>query len=318
MKKIITIIMFCLCGFLYAEDANADKAESDEKPQTQNHIISLAGIEYLQTDEDQALLSPSAGLQFMRIMPQTGLFTLAANYSLDYYKAGFGADSVKDFHGISLMGNYNAGKNTFMAMLASQGQQPFSDWKTLTGVFLYNRQLVKNDSFSFILGGGLVIGAFDLKIKDFEVFVLPLPVFSLTYNNYWFKGSLAFMGAPSLQVTLFPSSFLRFDGSLSLTGIDSARNIAFDCALKCYPFVNKSLGEALSFSAGLKRAEKTCRLKNKDEYKFNYLSAYGEINATFISLRCGYNFDGVKLVNKEVTGPLYNGIFASANAMLFF
>ena len=307
MKKLLIIAL--LCSFVFCAFAAEE---------VQNHFIPLAGMKYVQTDSDDYLLSPSGGLQYMRIMPESRVFSLAANSSYNYYHRGFGEDGVKSFHGVSLMSSYNSGKNSFTAMIGSQGEVPFSDIKTVSGALIYCRQIVQNDNFTFIFGGGLVAADFDLTINDFDLYVLPVPVFSLGYKNSWLNSSLSFMGAPTLHIVLFPNAMFRFDGTAALAGVKSARDISFDCALKVYPFINTKAGELVGFSAGVMNSSDSFILKNKDEYGLQYYCAYGEVSATFITLRCGYNFNGVKLLNKEITDDLYNGIYASASAMLYF
>jgi len=59
-------------------------------------------------------------------------------------------------------------------------------------------------------------------------------------------------------------------------------------------------------------------LKDKTKYSFQYYSVYGEINASLVKLRAGYNFDGEKRINKDVKGEMYKGLFASVQAMFMF
>ena len=81
---------------------------------------------------------------------------------------------------------------------------------------------------------------------------------------------------------------------------------------------NTDAGEVFSFSAGVCNKSTGTMLKDKTKIKYQYYSVYGEISATLLSIRCGYNFDGKTYVNDEVTGDLYKGIFASLQAMYMF
>ncbi len=304
MKKLLSIVVlgYFVCCSLFAEV----------------HLIPLAGCKYLQTAEDDYLLSPSAGIQIMNIVPDSGALSASVNYSLDYYNRGFGDEKIKKLHGINLMGSYSWDKNGVTVMLNSKGEVPFSDVKTLTGIALYTRQIVKTDSFSFVFGGGIAAGDLGKSVKDVNLYALPFPVFSLGYHNDIVSTSLSFMGTPGFNLVLFPEAIVRFDGTVALAGFDSAKDLTFDCALKAYPFKNTAAGEVISFAAGVSNTIETYKLANKDEYGFQYYSAYGELNATFLTLRCGYNFNGSKIFNKEVKGDMYNGIFASVSAMFFF
>lgn len=304
MKKLLSIVLlgYFICCSLFAEV----------------NVIPFAGCKYLQTAEEDYLLSPSAGIQIMSVVSDSGVLSTSANYSMNYYNRGFGEEKVKYLHGINLTGSYNWDKNGVTVVLGSNGEVPFSDIKTMMGLALYTRQIVKTESFSFVFGGGIMAGDLDRSIRGVNIYAIPFPVFSLNYHNDFVATSLAFMGEPSFSLELFPKSIVRFDGKVSLVGFDSVKDIAFDCAIRAYPFNNTALGEIISIAAGVLNTKETYKLANKDEYGFQYYSAYGELNATFLTLRCGYNFNGSKIFNKEVKGDMYNGIFASVSAMFFF
>lgn len=332
MKKIITIISICLfCAFVYAQE-NQSQSENESNNQNevqnqkefQNHVLTAIGFSALQVEEKDFVLSPSVNAQYMRIKNQgveakgPDAIVIGGGYSLDHFTKGLGPEEADNFHGINLMGNVVAGKNSFIAMLASSGEIPFSSIKTLTAGLMYTRNMVNTDNVSFQLGCGIIAGDFGLKIKDFNIYVIPLPLFSFNYHNDIFSAGISVMGLPSLSLTLFPNSLVRFKGNCGIAGFKSVRDLTFDCALVCYPLLNTKAKELISLSAGIMNTVKSSTLKDKTKYDFQYYSVYGEINATFISLRAGYNFDGITRVADEVTGDMYKGLFASVQAMFMF
>jgi len=347
MKKLLltifTIISFCV--FSTAQENSQSQIESsaveesssemnisestgteEAKPQKdfQNHLIPVLGFQALQIEEKDFILSPSINLQFMRTKSkgvesaQPDLLVIGGGYSQNYYTCGIGPDRIKSLHSVNLLASLGWGKHSFTGMLASGGEIPFSSPKTLTGGLMYTCQLVNTENIKFSLGGGIIVADTGIKIKDFPIYCFPLPLFSFTYANKIVSATASVMGAPSLQLILFPKSMFRLKGSCGIAGFKSIRDLAFDCALVYYPLFNSVLKEALSISAGVKNTHSSTILRDKTKIGYQYYCAYGEINASFITLACGYNFDGKVLIDDEVKGDMYKGIFASIKAMYMF
>ena len=333
MKKLLLITCTLLLVFAalsaekvsdeLAEETQVQAAEENQKP-FQNHLLTMAGFKALQTDEKDFVLSPSLNLQYMRFKnkgvesKQPDAIIIAGGYSLDHYTKGLGPDEVDNFHNINLMGNVAVGKNTFTGILAANGQVPFSSITTLTAGLMYSRQIVKTDNISFTAGAGIIVADLGLNINDVDIYCIPLPVFSFNYNNDYLSTGISMMGMPSLSLSLFPKSIVRFNGSCGLAGFSSVRDITFDCALVYYPLFYTNAKEFLSVSAGVMNTVNSSFLKDKTKYSFQYYSVYGEINASLVKLRAGYNFDGEKRINKDVKGEMYKGLFASVQAMFMF
>lgn len=329
MKKLLFILLtaFVFTSFAAAQEdlqENEVSEKTENQKPFQDHLLTMAGFSALQIDEEDFILSPSVNLQYMHIKNegveswQPDAIVIGAGYSMDHLTKGLGPKKADTFHGINLMGNLVAGKNSFIAMVAAGGEEPFSSWKNFSGGLMYTRQLVKNDNISFSAGLGVMAGDLGIKIMNYKLYVIPLPVFSFNYQNDIFEGGISMMGLPSLSLTLFPKSMIRFKGSCGLAGFSSIRDLTFDAALVCYPLINTKVKELVSVSAGVMNNVKSLTLKDKTQYDYQYYSAYGEISATFVVLRAGYNFNGVTRVKNKETGSLYNGLFASAQAMFMF
>ena len=322
MKKILlTIVTLCsLCAYAVSQD----DAEKETQKDFQNHIVPVLGFQALQTDEKDFLFTPTAAVQFMRTKSegvesaQPDTVVAAASYSQLISTVGYGVDEIKNLHSLSLMGNIGFGKNLITAMFSNSGKQLFSNNSTFTGGLMYTRELINNDSFNFRLGLGVMAGDFNLKIAGYYIYVIPLPVFSLSYTSEYFNSSLSMMGLPSLSMTLFPKSYVRVEGQCGIAGFSSIRDLTFDCALAYHPFAKKAGGDFLSFSAGVMNQQSSFTPDKNERNTFQYYSVYGEINASIIVLRGGYNFNGKKIHNDEVVSDLHKGVFASIQAMYMF
>ena len=158
-----------------------------------------------------------------------------------------------------------------------------------------------------------------LTIGGVDIYVIPLPIFSFSYTSEIFNGSCSFMGAPSISAVLFPKAMFRLKGECGVAGFNSIRDITFDCAVAYYPLKNTKAGDFLSVSAGIQNKHTGFATKDpRKKYSYQYYGAYGEINASFISLRAGYNFDGKLRVKDKDDVDLHKGIFASVQAMYMF
>lgn len=331
MKKIVLTILTLCCLCVYAVSQEADASEMTETSENEsvqkdfsNMVIPVLNFKALQTEEEDFILSPALNFQYMRIKgngvesKQPDALIIAGGYSMDYFTKGLGADQVQYLHNINLMGNLSYGKNSFVAMVASGGEQPFSSVHVITAGLMYSRQLVQTDHLSFSLGGGIIVADLGLKIGDFDIYVLPLPIFSLNYKNDIVAAGLSMTGMPVASLTLFPNAMFRVNGSCSMAGFSSIRDLTFDCGLSYYPLIHTSAKEFLSISAGVMNTVSGYTLKDNKKFGYQYYSVYGEINATFLTLRGGYNFDGKKRYDGDEVGDMYKGLFATLQAMYFF
>ena len=316
MKKylllFVTICFFCAALVAQEEDA----FEAPDKP-FQNHVMTALGFQAVQLEENDFVFTPSVNLQYMCTKSKgvesklPDMIAIGAGYSQNIFTTGLGPDNVKKMQSVNLMASLSKGKNIFTSMVSSYGEERISDISMI--LWQFTHQLIQTDSFSFLIGGGLFV----VNLES-EFFVLPLPAFSFSYTNDYFYGEISMMG---LNVVLLPKSMFRFNGSLGMGGFSSVRDIAFDCALAYYPLFNaenEGIRELLCVSAGIMNQSAGFKLQDKTSFGYQCYTVYGEVNATFISLRCGYNFDGKMLVDNEIKKDMYKGMFATVQAMFMF
>ena len=149
MKKIIILLLLIsfFSGLLTAQEdeGNMELQESqlsqeaqtsqDSQKIAQTHFIPSAGFQALQIEEKDFVFTPSAGLQFVRSKNRLveskhpDLIAAGINYSQNYCTTGLGPQRIKQIHGCSLMGSLANKKDSFVGMLASSGEVPFSHIK---------------------------------------------------------------------------------------------------------------------------------------------------------------------------------------------
>ena len=322
MKKFFCLLISTLVFF---NMVIGQEATPEQLPEFTSLFIPTAGFTYSRFSPDNYMLQPSAGLQFMRKknnLEVSGpeLFALGANYSQAYFKEGLCGTDTDSLHSISLMGNLMAGKNTVMLSVSSEAELPFSSFKNITGLAMYTRQLFKNDSITFGLGGGIIVNDFGVKIGDVDIFVIPLPLIYFTYSlkTDFLQAGLNIISLPSIDFTFFPEALFRLKGSASISGINSVYDIMFNGCLACYPLKYTAAGDLLSISAGVKNTKNTFSMADSKRRGYQNYLAYGEINAGFLVVTGGWNFGGHEILDKDITDPCNGGFFASVTGMFAF
>ena len=332
MRKLLVFIcvMFCFCCFVSAQEnaqeSAQDSVETEEKSEEEqgdfrNFFVPDLSFQALQIGEKDGVFSPSASLRYIRTKKdgvessQPDSLMVAASYTPNIFTAGLGKDNVRYLHSLSMMGSVGFGKNNLLVLVSSDGEVLFSDIRTIFGGLLYTHEFFKNDSFSLSLGAGLVVGDLGIKIRGVNIYVIPLPMFSLSYSSDILDASLSLLG---LNLTLFPKKMFRFEGQCAITRFDSIRNLTFDCKLVYYPLHNTEAGDFLAVAAGVMNEETSFSLRDKDKYGWQYYCVYGEVDASLVRIKAGYHFNGKNLLDDEPVSDLHKGFFASIQAMYFF
>jgi len=319
-------IISCFCCFVSAQETAQDSAESEGKEDKdqgdfRNFFVPDLSFQALQIGEEDWVFSPSASLRYIRTKKagvkssQPDSIVASVSYTPNIFTSGLGDDNVKYLHSLSLMGSTGFGKNNLLALVSSNGEVLFSDIRTLFGGLLYTREIFKKKSFSLSLGAGLVVGDLGIKIRGVSIYFFPLPMFSLSYSSDILNASLSLMG---LNLTLFPKKMFRFEGQCGITRFDSIRDLTFDCKLVYYPMHNTGAGDFLAVAAGVMNEKASFSLRDKEKYGWQYYCVYGEVDASLVQIKAGYNFNGRNMLDDEPVSDLHKGFFASIKAMYFF
>ncbi len=302
LKKICAGLI--LLGTIFAGGSFSTLTAQDTKDFEFNVIPTLK-FEMLQLGEGNYLFSPSGSLQLMWTKNEESdstapeKITGKVSYSQDIFSKGIEGYDEKQFHGLGLFGKVVCGKNSFLLKLDGRGANPFESYKNFEGLLMYGRQLVKTDTLTLTLGGGLAATDTGIKIKGANIFVVPMPMVYFNYSGEIIATEFEFIGLPSLRFTLLPHKMFRINGNCSLAGFDLPTDLRFDCALSCYPLKEGPMKDYLSFSAGISNNVSKFRIDADNSLKHQYYCAYGEINVTAISIRAGYAFGGKQILSAD-------------------
>lgn len=325
-KKFLSMIMvlFMAVTFIFAEEpaeeelAASDESESQENvPDFKNTFIPGVDFNMLQFDDSEYIFTPAFSFGFVRAKSEgvdscaPDLFMLSVNSSYAFFTKSIVPEGDKYFNSFGIAEKMVWGKNTFGFSFGTMGMVDDVKFDYLVAGLNYCRQFVKTDHFSFAAGIGIMSGSSVEPIG-----VLPLPVLEFAYKAKYFE-STASLG--SVKFTVLPNAIVRFNASASMTDTEiNDKTLKYDCAIACSPFRYTKAGDLITVSAGLMHDRQSFVTDVDENYGMHFYTAYGEIDAKFITLRGGYNFGGEWLHKKDVTGDMKNGMFVSLSGKLFF
>ena len=115
----------------------------------------------------------------------------------------------KQFHSLDVFGKIGFGRNTFLLKVTGRGAHPFESYKNYEGLLFYSRELIKNDSMTLAVGGGLAATDTGIVIGGIDIFVVPLPMVYFAYKNQFIKTEMEWTGLPMINLMLFPENMFR-------------------------------------------------------------------------------------------------------------
>ncbi|MCR5063073.1 MAG: hypothetical protein K6A89_07275, partial [Treponema sp.] len=296
--------------------------EEEVKEEKTTMFAPMLSFDLFQESPEAFILTPGIAFQFAKTKPEDSdskepdAIVLGASYSQNIFTCGIADTSSYNIFNLSIMGSLVLKRHQLMFMGSTSGETIFKDLSTSMGLLGYTYQFIKTDHVNFQLGLGVAAMGAGVEIGEITLYAIPLPMLNLSYNSKIFNGALSYMGSPSLDVVLFPKSMFRLKGSCTVGGFSSISDIGFDCSVACYPFV-KTAGDFLSVSAGVCTNGSSYVYGDKNKLTYISYCAYGEINASALIIRAGWNFTGEKIINKE-KNPYNGGLFLKVQAMYAF
>ncbi len=313
MKKLFIVAAAVIFGsVLFAQE------EEKQTPNFKNYLVPSLNFATVQTDDYDYMFNPVVNLSFFRQksegveskQPDSILFS--AGYGQSIFTKGFGEDKINQFHTFGLVFQMINGKKTTMGAFSSKGYFNVHDFKAeyLTGYYGLAFEIAKTEHCSFSLGLMTLFGDNGYKFEDTNLYIMPFPLISITLNYQFFECSI---GSTGFNVSIFPKAIVRLDTSFVPVFNGKPRDFTFDAALVASPFRKTKIGDAITVSAGLSHGKSEVFVDKDEKYGMHFYTAYGQIKCFGVTLKGGYNFGGEWLYNKEVTGDMTNGLFASAS-----
>ena len=305
---------------ILSEDSTENEEENKKEKTTM--LVPVISFDLFQESPEAFIITPGIAFQFAKTKPEDSdskepdAIVVGASYFQNIFTCGIADTGSYNIHNLALMGNLVLRRHQFMLMGTTAGETIFKDFDTSVGLLGYTYQFIKTDHVNFQLGLGVAAIGAGVEIGDFKLYVIPLPMLNLSYTSNIFNGAFSFMGAPTLDIVFFPKSLFRIKGSCTAGDFSSLSSIGFDCSVACYPFV-KTAGDFLSVSAGVCTNGSSYVYGDKNKLTYISYCAYGEINASALIIRAGWNFTGEKIINKE-KNPYNGGLFLKVQAMYAF
>lgn len=304
------------------DEAQAVTEDAEEEKEKTTMYAPLLEFGLFQESPEAFILSPGAAFQFAKTKPKDSeakgpdSIVLGASYYQHIFTCGIADSSSFQNHVLSVMGTMGIKRHNFLMMGTTAGEELFKDLRNSSGVFGYMYQFVNTEHVDFNLGGGILVADLGIQIDDFNLYAIPFPLLTFTYKSHVFMGNLSVLGLPTVTLMLFPESMFRVKGTCGFAGFSSVRDLIFDCSVSAYPFI-KNLGDLISFSAGISGNADSYVYDSNKTLRYNYYTAYGEINASALIIRAGWNFNGEKIFN-EKEAAYDGGFFLKVQAMYAF
>lgn len=242
-------------------------------------------------------------------------FSVMAGYyqELDEY---YGSDESNLFHTINFNSDVRFNRNKIAIAFNSANKEPFSTLSGTSGYITYGREFFDNKKLSLIIGGGLFMSK--MELGDITLPVIPLPICSFTYNTDDYFVSLEFTGGLNLNFLLFNQNSFRIRGSLWTNGLRSFRDICGDISLRYYPLKDHELLQVMNFMVGIANNAVQFGMPNDDLYEYQNYTIYGGFDMAALTIKAGYDFSGIQMLNSEKKNENGKGWFINVNALWQF
>ncbi len=291
------------------------------------NIIPMAEFGALQLKDDNYLFSPSGTLLFKyqkdeedtSNMPD--VIAASLSYGQDIISKSLEDFEEKQFHSMDVFGKIGFGRNSFLLKVTGRGAHPFESYKNYEGLLFYSRELIKNDSMTLAVGGGLAATDTGIVIGGIDIFVVPLPMVYFAYKNQFIKTEMEWTGLPMINLMLFPENMFRIRLNAALAGFDLPVDLQWDCALICYPVKKEPFNELVRVSAGVASNVKKLRINTENSLKYQYYCVYGELSITALTIRGGYSFGGKQILRTKgdrFSKDYDGGFYATISGMYKF
>ena len=291
------------------------------------NVIPMVDFGALQLKENNYLFSPSGTLMLKYQKGEEDsskspdLIAGSVSYGQNIISKGIEGYEEKQFHSMGAFGKLGFGKNTFLLKVTGSGAHPFDSYKNFEGLAFYSRDLIKNDTTTLVVGGGLAATDTGIVIGGIDIFVVPLPMVYFAYKNHIINTEMEWTGLPMINLMLFPENMFRIRTSAALAGFDLPTDLQWDCALCCYPVRSEPFNDLVSISAGLASNVKKLRINTENSLKYQYYCAYGEVSITALTIRGGYAFGGKQVLRTKdgkFSSDYDGGFYATISGMYKF
>lgn len=314
MKRYISSILIALTLTMqvYAENKESKEPEGVK-------FVPLFQYDYLSLD-DQSINSTSAGLMINSEDVQfIGIYT---NHS-------FNEDLLYDYpqvyHTIDTLLDGKKDRHRYIGIFKSESDKPVTGGlSTYTAASVYGYEIVQEEKFSLVMGGGLALGDFGIERSNGDPWpVIPVPFVRMKYESDVIETKFEFLTSPNFSFTLAPKSKIRFTGDFRMDQARDIRDLIFECTL-AYRFfsADHEMGDFAGVSLGFKNdnygAFSIGDKDGEESLEAHYYAVFGALDLSILKITGGYAFGGRELYRDEIKNDLGNGYFISAQALYQF
>lgn len=269
-------------------------------------VIPLAQYQLLNL-ESQRMHSPGAG-----VVAVGENLLLVGLYSRYMFTEDLKFDYPDTYHSIELVADGAHARHRYLGVFKSESDRPVvGGMQTLQAAAVYGYEVVRQQRFSLVLGGGLAIGDFG------GMYAIPVPLIRASWESRAVNAHLDFITGPNLNVTLAPQSRLSATLDARVDKLRDERDLIFECALVYRLFSpDHPLGELASAALGVRSDAYEFNLEREDEsLELHTYAVFGTFDLTLLTLSAGYAFDSRLQYRERVSESAGDGWFVSLSVM---
>jgi len=293
---------------------------------TENGVnyIPLIKFDFLSTDA-QKIKSPGTGLV---IKSEETLFVgLYTHHSISN---DLNFDYPQKYHSIDILWETKQNRHQYLGILKSDSDEPvFGGLHTFQAAAAYGYELINNDNFSFVLGGGIAVSDFGIEFSNGKTCpTIPVPLIRANFDNGFIKTKFEFLTGPNFDLTIGADRQFRLINELRLDQFRDSRDLLFESSLNYRFFSSEhAMGDFAGIALGIKNDnygefnlgdQESESAEDEASFETHYNSVFGEIDLTLLKISGGYAFNGRELYRGEIKKDIGKGYFISIEGMYQF
>ena len=330
MKKFIMkkfIVMVCLGAYIgipafsQAENSMDLAPGSIDEEENNWSIAPMLNYEYISLESQQYMIAGTGlfffyGNQNPPVSEERNSLMFSAFYRPHFLMQE--REYLSPHHGIEISAEYKIKKHQFLGLLNGLSSDPLygGGMHTFQAGVGYAYELIRNERFNFVLGGGIGVGDYG-EFNGITLNLIPAPIIRFSMEYPLFSLFFQMLDKPGLSLIIAPESQFRFTGDfrmLSLNFADIQNNLNFECAM-WYRFFDDShkFGDFAGVALGIKNNVLGFTKVHENErfYFVNSYALFGKLDLSFLQLSGGYNFYGYELYDFETKHDAGKGFFVS-------
>ena len=308
--RIIPVFLLCaVATFCFAEDQIDDN--------TPFVFLIPFGYGFFQSG-DQTIHKPALGAGFLygeQDLPfdeVTRRFLGIALYQPMFSKQEPLSGVPKLLHQIDFLMDGRINRHQLLLIFKSAADNPvaggFSTFQAGAG---WGYEMIRQPSFSLIIGGALAVGDFGLELPSGSPLpLLPVPLIRFGVNTRWFVSSFDFLTGPNIEFTIAPKEQFRFTADMRMDNYRSINDLICEFTFWYRLFDNNHrFGDFAGVGLGFKNQSYEFALSSMEtSFALQQTSIFAVADVSLLKIEAGWIFNSRHLLDGKEFRPMNNSL----------